>query len=149
MTANFNEEIGEAVRGVHARPAGITSRITQGIKETTLNRKVISFTAAMALAMTSPAAIAFAQAPVRSETQRAAAGPTVAASAVGIRRAAPARVVNAPAAEARLGAGRNVAMMVVGGAALIIGAVIGGTAGVLIAVAGAAIGLYGLYNFVQ
>jgi hypothetical protein len=39
--------------------------------------------------------------------------------------------------------------MVVGGAALIIGAVIGGTAGVLIAVAGAAIGLYGLYNFVQ
>jgi hypothetical protein len=39
--------------------------------------------------------------------------------------------------------------MVVGGAALIIGAVIGGTAGVLIAVTGAAIGLYGLYNFVQ
>jgi len=39
--------------------------------------------------------------------------------------------------------------MVVGGAALIIGAVIGGTAGILIAVTGAAIGLYGLYNFVQ
>jgi hypothetical protein len=39
--------------------------------------------------------------------------------------------------------------MVVGGAALIIGAVIGGTAGVLIAVAGAAVGLYGLYYFVQ
>jgi hypothetical protein len=48
-----------------------------------------------------------------------------------------------------MGAGRNVALMVVGGAALIIGAVIGGTAGVLIAVAGAAVGLYGLYNFVQ
>jgi hypothetical protein len=48
-----------------------------------------------------------------------------------------------------MGAGKNVALMVVGGAALIIGAVIGGTAGVLIAVAGAAVGLYGLYNFVQ
>lgn len=116
-----------------------------------MNRKVISFTAALALAMTSPAAIAFAQAPApaRSQTQRAAAGPTVAASAVGIRRAQPAKTLNAPSTDARLGAGRNVAMMVVGGAALIIGAVIGGTAGVLIAVAGAAIGLYGLYNFVQ
>ncbi len=49
----------------------------------------------------------------------------------------------------RLGAGQNVAMMVVGGAALVIGAIIGGTAGVLIAVGGAVIGLYGLYNFVQ
>jgi hypothetical protein len=39
--------------------------------------------------------------------------------------------------------------MVVGGAALVIGAVIGGAAGLLIAVAGAAIGLYGLYYFVQ
>ena len=66
-----------------------------------------------------------------------------------IRRAESARTTSAPVAEKRLGAGRNVAMMVVGGAALIIGAVIGGTAGVLIAVAGAAIGLYGLYNFVQ
>jgi hypothetical protein len=48
-----------------------------------------------------------------------------------------------------MGAGRNVALMVVGGAALIIGAAIGGTAGVLIAVAGAAVGLYGLFNFIQ
>jgi hypothetical protein len=81
--------------------------------------------------------------------QRATPGPTVAASVAGIRRAQPAKSTNAPATEARLGAGKNVALMVVGGATLIIGAVIGGTAGVLIAVAGAAIGLYGLYNFVQ
>lgn len=89
-----------------------------------------------------------AQAPAAPRIQ-AAAGPTVAASAVGIRRAESAKTTQAPAAEARLGAGKNVALMVVGGAALIIGAVIGGTAGVLIAVAGAAVGLYGLYNFVQ
>ena len=65
-----------------------------------------------------------------------------------LRRAETAKKV-APAADTHMGAGKNVALMVVGGAALIIGAVIGGTAGVLIAVAGAAVGLYGLYNFVQ
>jgi hypothetical protein len=113
-----------------------------------LNRKVISVAAAMALFITSPAAIALAQAPAQSQLQRAA-GPTVSANVAGIHRAATTKNLNAPAAEQRLGAGKNVAMMVVGGAALIIGAVIGGTAGVLIAVAGAAIGLYGLYNFVQ
>jgi hypothetical protein len=80
--------------------------------------------------------------------QKAAAGPTVAASVVGVKRAEAAKTL-APAAETRLGAGKNVALMVVGGAALIIGAVIGGTPGVIIAVTGAAIGLYGLYNFVQ
>ena len=90
-----------------------------------------------------------AQAPSRTTAvQRSSAGPTVAASQVGIRRAESAAKA-APARDAHMGAGRNVALMVVGGAALIIGAVIGGTAGVLIAVAGAAIGLYGLYNFVQ
>jgi hypothetical protein len=99
--------------------------------------------------MTCPAAIAIAQAPAPSHAQQAAAGPTVAASVVGIKRVEAAKTAAAPAADARLGAGRNVALMVVGGAALIIGAVIGGTAGVLIAVTGAAIGLYGLYNFVQ
>lgn len=113
-----------------------------------MKSRLISFVAVTALAITSPAAIAVAQAPAAMHAQRAA-GPTVAASVVGIKRAETSKAVAAPAAEARLGAGRNVALMVVGGAALIIGAVIGGTAGVLIAVAGAAIGLYGLYNFVQ
>jgi hypothetical protein len=114
-----------------------------------LNRRLISFVAAVALAVTSPAAIVLAQAPSASRAQRTQAGPTVAASVAGIRRAETAKAAVAPAADTRLGAGKNVALMVVGGAALIIGAVIGGTAGVLIAVTGAAIGLYGLYNFVQ
>lgn len=86
--------------------------------------------------------------PVPSAYVEKSAGPTVAASKVGVSRAAIS--AKAPvAADARLGAGRNVALMVVGGAALVIGAVIGGTAGLLIAVAGAAIGLYGLFYFVQ
>ena len=114
-----------------------------------MKSRLVSFVAAAALAITSPATIAVAQAPVAPRAQQAAAGPTVAASVVGVRRAEAAKAAAAPAAEARLGAGKNVALMVVGGAALIIGAVIGGTAGILIAVTGAAIGLYGLYNFVQ
>ena len=114
-----------------------------------MKKRVISFVAAAAVAITSPAAIAVAQAPVAPHAQKATAGPTVGASVVGIKRVENAKAPAAPAAEARLGAGKNVALMVVGGAALIIGAVIGGTAGVLIAVTGAAIGLYGLYNFIQ
>ena len=114
-----------------------------------MTKRIIATVAAALLAVTSPGAIAIAQAPQKATTaQRASAGPTVAASVVGIRRAETAKKV-APAAETHIGAGKNVALMVVGGAALIIGAVIGGTAGVLIAVAGAAVGLYGLYNFVQ
>ena len=114
-----------------------------------MNKRIISTVAAAVLAVTSPAAIAIAQAPAKTpSTQRVSAGPTVTASQLGIRRAEVAKTA-APAADAHMGAGKNVALMVVGGAALIIGAVIGGTAGVLIAVAGAAIGLYGLYNFVQ
>jgi hypothetical protein len=40
-----------------------------------------------------------------------------------------------------------VALMIVGGAALVIGAVIGDDAGTLVMLGGAAVGLYGLYMF--
>ncbi len=116
-----------------------------------MNRKIVSLIAAAALGAASPASIAVAQAPAAPQPQtqtRAAAGPTVTGNVVGIKRAPVANAKTATA-EPRLGAGRNVALMVVGGAALIIGAVIGGTAGILIAVAGAAVGLFGLYYFVQ
>ena len=116
-----------------------------------MNRKLTSLAAAFAVMITSAAATAQAPAPApaRANAERAV-GPTVAASTVGIRAPSQAKSANATtAADAHMGAGANVALMVVGGAALIIGAIIGGTAGVLIAVAGAAIGLYGLYNFIQ
>ena len=77
------------------------------------------------------------------------AGPTNAASTVGIRAPVAQRNANTAAADPHLGAGQNVALMVVGGAALIIGAAIGETAGVLLAIGGAIVFLYGLYNFVQ
>ncbi len=114
-----------------------------------MNRKSISIAAALALAITVPATTALAQAPAATSVPKAA-GPTVAASTVGIRsNSTTTAKPNSRADERNLGAGRNVALMVVGGAALVIGAVIGGAAGILIAVAGAAVGLYGLYYFVQ
>ncbi len=119
-----------------------------------MNRRIISLTAVAVLAITSPASLAIAQAPAPAPKAAPSTfvekpiGPTVAASKLGVSRAASAS--KTPVAhDTRLGAGRNVALMVVGGAALVIGAVIGGAAGLLIAVAGAAIGLYGLYYFVQ
>lgn len=49
----------------------------------------------------------------------------------------------------RAGLGQSRAMMIVGGAALIVGAVIGHTPGTLIMVGGAVIGLVGLYQYLQ
>lgn len=113
-----------------------------------MNRKLISLAAAIAVMVTSTAAAAQAPTQMQSKTERTA-GPTVAASTVGIRAPSQAKSLNANSRDAHMGAGTNVALMVVGGAALIVGAIIGGTAGILIAVAGAAIGLYGLYGFIQ
>jgi hypothetical protein len=115
-----------------------------------VNRKIISLVAAFLV--TIPSMTAVAQTPsAASKAAPRAVGPTVAASAVGIRAPAAEKsnAKAAAAADAHLGAGQNVALMVVGGAAIVIGAIIGGAGGVLLAVAGAAVGLYGLYNFVQ
>ena len=45
--------------------------------------------------------------------------------------------------------GQDVAMMVVGGAALVVGSVIGGDAGTLMMVGGGVVGLLGLYRYVR
>lgn len=83
-------------------------------------------------------------------TGPAAGGPVLRASAV---TAQPARRA------AALGAGgsplvatsrtQSRAMMVVGGVALVVGAVIGNTAGTLVMVGGAVVGLVGLYDYLQ
>lgn len=113
-----------------------------------MNRKLIIFAAALAVTVSSAAAIA--QAPSPKQSGRAV-GPTVSANKVGIRApsVATTNAKAAAAADTHLGAGQNVALMVVGAAAIIVGAIIGETAGILLAVTGAAIGLYGLYNFIQ
>ena len=114
-----------------------------------MNRKLFSLAAAFAVIVTSTALAAQAPAQLHSKADRASVGPTVAASTAGIRAPAQAKSLATVSRDAHMGAGTNVALMVVGGAALIVGAIIGGTPGILIAVAGAAIGLYGLYGFIQ
>jgi hypothetical protein len=88
-----------------------------------------------------------------------AATPTVSKSAVagaslvGLRAGVHASETNRPsqptfqAPHANLGQAR--AMMVVGVAALVAGAIIGGTPGTIIMVGGAVVGLLGLYDYVQ
>ena len=93
---------------------------------------------------TSAAATVASPATPASET--AARGPSlssarVASHAVSMPRGAPPVIQNNKSNK------NSVALMVVGGAALIVGAVIGDDAGTLVMLGGAAVGLYGLYLF--
>ena len=74
------------------------------------------------------------------------AGPTMDAAAVGVRHAPDASTA---ATAPRGGYGQSVALMVVGGAALLAGLIIGGGAGTAIAIGGAVAGLIGLYQYMQ
>lgn len=148
----------------HERAPALTAFIDG--RSSKVNRKILSLVAAFFLMILPVAVIAqsttssavgitstAAATPNATTTSNIAvpsAGPTNAASTVGIRAPITQRSnANSAAADSHLGAGQNVALMVVGGAALIIGAVIGDTAGVLLAIGGAIVFLYGLYNFVQ
>jgi len=80
-----------------------------------------------------------------------ATGPTQRAATVGVRPSVAAPVVldgekPAPTPDS---VGHNPAMMIVGGAALIVGAVIGGRSGTIVMIAGGIIGLVGLWNYLQ
>ena len=76
-------------------------------------------------------------------------GPTMDAASVGVRQPVTKEARSPNAAPVRAGYGQPVALMVVGGAALLTGLIIGGGAGTAIAVGGAVVGLYGLYEFLQ
>jgi hypothetical protein len=76
----------------------------------------------------------------RSPDRRVAAHYAVTSEA-----AAPALLVQ----RRRAGLGQPMAMMVVGGAAVLLGAIIGDTPGTIIMIGGAVIGLIGLYEYLQ
>jgi hypothetical protein len=81
------------------------------------------------------------------------AGPSLAAATVGVRAHTAKEDFTAQQSAQRAahhgGLGTDGALMIVGGAAFIAGLIIGGGAGTAIAIAGAAIGLYGLYLYLQ
>lgn len=78
------------------------------------------------------------------------AGPTLGNATVGVRHVdASASAANAAPAAARGGRSNGEALMIVGGAAVLVGIVVGNNAGYAISIAGAVIGLYGLYQYLQ
>jgi hypothetical protein len=81
---------------------------------------------------------------VAAEPTAAPVGPTVDAASVAVRH----KAVETAAAR-RGGYGQGEALMIVGGAAVLVGLLIGGGAGNAIAVGGAIVGLVGLYEYLQ
>jgi len=105
---------------------------------------------ALTVAVTAPA-LAPAQQPTKAARTIPAAGPRVELTATAARQRPQAIDSSAAATQAarRKNMGQPVALMVVGGAAIIIGAVIGGDAGTIFMIGGAVAGLIGLYQYLQ
>lgn len=82
-----------------------------------------------------------------TQVQQPQVGPTVAALTVGVRNVVPA--TTAAPQRGSAGLGQNEALMIVGGAAILVGAVVGGDAGDIFMIGGAIVGLYGLYKYLQ
>jgi hypothetical protein len=75
-----------------------------------------------------------------------AVGPTLESASVAVRHQADLTPV---AVQRRGGSAPGTALMIVGGAAILVGLVIGRGAGDAIAVGGAVVGLFGLYQYLQ
>jgi hypothetical protein len=94
---------------------------------------------AVGSASATPAATPVTAAGPRLETSAIALQPSVASdSAEATQRRSSSR-----------GMGQAQAMMIVGGAAVVVGIIIGDDVGTLIAVSGAVVGLYGLYQYLK
>jgi hypothetical protein len=123
---------------------------------TARSRSVLPFALALGIAsltVARPAAaqeISLAPSPVAAVAVAPSAeplvGPTMTSATVAVRHA---ETPVAPAPARRAGYGQPVALMVVGGAALLTGLIIGDSAGTAIAVGGAVVGLVGLYQYLQ
>jgi hypothetical protein len=78
-------------------------------------------------------------------------GPTLQAAAVGFRAKAVTvdESMKSTTQLARPRAGQDVALMVVGVGAMIVGALVGDTAGTIIIIGGAGMALFGLYHYLE
>ena len=85
----------------------------------------------------------------RGVSARGVGAPVASLLPVGVRRAAQTPAPVGAPVPFRANTKQNRAMMIVGGAALLTGAVIGGNAGTLISVGGVVVGLWGLYQYLQ
>jgi len=107
---------------------------------------------AFALILVAAAAPATAHAQQRAtDHSTTAAGPRVELTRTAMHAPAASAQHDAALAAAarRQGMGQPMALMIVGGAALLAGIIIGGDAGTLIAIGGLVAGLIGLYQYLQ
>lgn len=86
---------------------------------------------------------------VTASVNAPAAGPTLDGATVGIRHADQAATTPTNATPAPRRGDQSATLMIVGGAAFLAGALINNDAGTIIMVGGAAVGLYGLYLYLQ
>ena len=77
------------------------------------------------------------------------AGPTMQSLSVGVQRQAAQSAATPAAARRSSGIGQPEALMIVGGAALLLGAVIGDDPGTILMIGGAIVFLAGLYKYLQ
>ena len=122
------------------------------------------FTAKLAILLSFAAIVPFAASAQTPSTQEpsapvattpattpdAPAGPRIESASVAFQ---PVSATDSIAAEPQRrrsqGMGQAQAMMIVGGAAVVVGIIIGDDVGTLIAVSGAIVGLYGLYQYLK
>ncbi|HEU4720932.1 MAG TPA: hypothetical protein VFS59_06175 [Gemmatimonadaceae bacterium] len=129
---------GVVILTLSARPA----LAQQASGQPTLGQPVLAQDALASQALSPRTPPADVTAPART------AGPTAESARAGVTQQTSDEL--RPAAQTRrAGFGQPVALMVVGGAALLTGLIIGGDAGTVIAVGGALVGLYGLYQYLQ
>lgn len=83
------------------------------------------------------------------QSEKPQVGPTFAALSVGVHNVVPATAPAPAQQRGNAGLGQNEALMIVGGAAILVGAVVGGDAGDIFMIGGAIVGLYGLYKYLQ
>jgi hypothetical protein len=100
---------------------------------------------AVVLAAVAAAPTARAQA---SETQPSS-GPTILAARAAVQPDLRMDAAVPPALDLRQRLRRSEALMIVGGAIFLAGAIIGDDAGTIIMIGGAAVGIYGLYLYLQ
>lgn len=105
--------------------------------------------ALFALCIPSVGAAQDAAAPQPASQPAPTAGPTIDGTATAFRAVATVTDIDAAEMQRRQSAGKPVALMIVGGAAILVGAVIGDAPGTLFMVGGAVALLYGLYLYLQ
>ncbi|HEY4217040.1 MAG TPA: hypothetical protein VGM67_07880 [Gemmatimonadaceae bacterium] len=138
---------------LHAQSANSeAASITQNVYATT---PVAAPAAAQAPAAAAPAVVtsiplAVEPAPAAAAEPRSVGGAPMTGLRVGVHAQESSRA-SAPtmAAAGHANLGQSEALMVVGFAGLVVGAIIGGTPGTIIMVGGALVGLKGLYDYLQ